>query len=296
MSPLLVNAFRETRLGGRLEAPARRVVQRRRMMKEDGARHLINYRSATFLAGHANKIEAKLLSGDYDRNNLDFCLSVLKPGDHCLDIGANIGVYSVLFGRAVEATGSVHSFEPVSHLRDRLKANVLLNSLDNVEVYSFCLGREQGQLPMRQIKVGSFRAGVSTLVANENVAELGQEAFDTVQVAVRPLDQVIEEAGITRLQLIKMDVEGFESQVLQGARKTFRELRPLLLMEHNQRRLRHLGVDEQIFSRFAHEAGYSFHELRDGGGRPSLVPFAFDRELRTQNIVGLPSEIASGTE
>ena len=267
-----------------------RTVRRSTPLTQPGIQEFVRYEGGLFLAGRANKIEAKLLEGHYDFANISLCRTLVQPGYVCMDIGANLGVYTVLLAKWAGEGGAVHSFEPVDHIRRRLLRHVRINGLSNVTVQAMGVGSEDTTLLMNQIREGEFREGTSTFTDNENVVSMGKEHFNRVEVPVRKLDTYTREQGFTRLDFMKIDIEGFELNCLRGATETLRRFRPIILMEHNQRRLKHLKIDERDFVQVANATRYRFYDLCDYEGKVYLSPFNFDRKLTSGNMVGLPDD------
>lgn len=260
----------------------------RKPMEADVAQ-VVEFRGARIICTPANKLENKLLenAAAYDRPNFNALISLVKEGDICFDIGANIGIYSSVLSRAVGSAGHVHSFEPVRHIRRKLYANLAMNGAKNVTVNHFALGAEAGELPMFQVKEGEFRGGTSTFVRNNNVEKMGEQAFEKEIVKIAALDSYVEEMGIDRVDFMKIDVEGFELNVLKGAVKTLGKFRPPILFEHNQGRLGGLEIKEEDFALLFSELGYSCFETGTLDERLSLVPFGFDRKMRGNNLMAL---------
>lgn len=243
---------------------------------------------ARILTRVSNKIENKLLSGEgYDVSNFEIVNSIVREGAVCFDIGANIGVYSVVFSRLSGSTGEVHSFEPVRHIRRRLEINLALNGARNAVVNDFALGEEVGELEMLQVKEGVFRGGTSTFIRNDNVAEMGDEAFEKEKVRIETLDRYIAEKGVTRIDFMKIDVEGFEIMVLKGARETLSRFKPAILFEHDQERLAYIKRPESELGDFLRELGYVCFEIFMHQGRANLAEFRFDRKIKGNNLLAL---------
>lgn len=140
-------------------------------------------------------------AGLYDFEDMGFLLHFLRPGDLFVDVGANMGSYTVL-ASAVCRTRSI-SFEPVPATYGRLVANCELNSLASLaDCRPFAVGAAHGYVAM----TSGFDAG------NHVISDPDPARMTTKVVA---LDDVLAEPPL----LIKIDVEGFESEVLQGARR-----------------------------------------------------------------------------
>lgn len=142
-----------------------------------------------------------LYCGLHEFEDMAFALHLLRPGDLMVDVGANIGSYSLL----AAATGAhCIAFEPVLSTLRAFEDNIRLNNLmDRIDARRVALGAEPGTV--------AFTADQDT--TNHVVSE-GDAAFPTMDVDVRTLDQSL---GDGRPTLIKIDVEGYEAQVLEGA-------------------------------------------------------------------------------
>ena len=155
------------------------------------------------------------LFGVWDVETTRFLESTLNPGDVFLDIGANCGVMSLV---AAAQKARVYAFEPGPEIYPRLQSNVDNNRLqDVVTVISMGLGNTQGRLNYE---------------ANDHIPGNGILGGDSgPSVEVTTLDQWISTHPLERIDLIKMDVEGMETQVLEGAMDTLRRFRPIVHLE-----------------------------------------------------------------
>jgi FkbM family methyltransferase len=151
-----------------------------------------------FLEGERFVLERELLAG------------MLEPGMHAVDVGANIGYYALIFSAHVGPGGRVTCLEPEPDNLRELEQNVELNGLSYVRVLPFAAGREDTSLRLKR--------GLNGMVSREG----GDEA-----VMVKRLDGL--ELG--RVDFIKIDVEGFECEVLRGATSLIEEHGPSLFIE-----------------------------------------------------------------
>lgn len=261
---------------------------------EAGQTRIIRFRDVHLFASNRNKIEDAILNRrDYDRDNLDLLETMCHAGLTGFDVGANIGIYSLIMSRHFGAEGAVHAFEPVPHIRAKLEANLRLNGLRNVRVNDCALGEKAGTATINAIAPGHYRAGTSSLVENENLARVGRQHFTKLEIAVTSLDTYVAQHGIARVDVVKIDVEGYELFVLQGAERTLKDHRPLILMEHNQRRLQAIDVPESAFRDLFEAAGYVCCEFASERGTVLLDRFRFDRKLRRNNLLCMPAEFAA---
>ena len=140
----------------------------------------------------------------WDFEEMLFLMHLLRPGDLFLDIGANVGGYTILASRVSGAR--TMAFEPVPSTFQELRRNILVNGIERlVEASQLGLGDTQGVLSMT-----ADRGGLNHIVA-------GSWRGATVDVPVRRLDDVLNGSSC---KLIKLDAEGFEMNILRGADKT----------------------------------------------------------------------------
>jgi FkbM family methyltransferase len=146
------------------------------------------------------------LSGIYELAPTELVVAFLEPGDHFVDVGANIGYYTLLAARRVGPAGKVTAFEPYPPVRERLQRNIALNRLENVEIIASCAGEMNGQTYLAAPKHAS-NAGTATMQR--------APAGDSIEVAVVRLDEALPGPPPA---LIKVDVEGNEASVFAGAK------------------------------------------------------------------------------
>lgn len=145
----------------------------------------------------------------------------IKPGDVVLDVGANVGFNSILFGRLVGPSGKVVAFEPAPMTYEALRHHLTVNGLDaTVKAVNAALGDQAGELQF-------FADGLHG--TNHVASEAERGGANTVRVPCLPLDDYCA-ANSIRPTAIKIDTEGFELPVLRGARETIRAAGPKLVI------------------------------------------------------------------
>jgi FkbM family methyltransferase len=152
--------------------------------------------------------------------------SLARPGMTIYDIGANVGFFSVLAAHLVGSGGRVISFEPVPENAEQVRRNAQLNDFRHISVRREALGASHG--------TATFELGAEATTGHLVVGGMPfpkESAGRQVEVPIRVLDAVREGEGLPAPDLIKMDVEGAETLVLQGAARTLRDCRPLLMIE-----------------------------------------------------------------
>lgn len=171
------------------------------------------------------------LYGEFAGDEVDSILALVRPGDHVLDLGANIGFHTLALARTVGAEGRVTSVEPQRYCFQLLCANVTLNQLPQVH----CLRAAVGEAP-----------GTCTVPVHPPTARLNAGATEvSLNPGSGPGDSVplitVDGLGLTRCDLIKIDTEGFEDLVVLGALRTIAACRPALYIEiHDREKLNRL--------------------------------------------------------
>jgi len=217
------------------------------------------------------------VDGRYEPNEMYAMSKLISPGMRVVDVGANAGVFTLIAARLVGATGTVDAFEPSTRDRERLLANVSLNGLSNVKVHAEALGRASGKAVLAV--AGPDHPGHNTIGGFAYSADA--RAYE-LEVDVTSLDDFATAQNLTHLDLLKIDVEGSETAVLQGARETLRRFRPILVVEAYDPSLRQLGTSAAELLELLRAADY---ELKVFGpsGRPE--PLVGDR-LTGVNLLG----------
>lgn len=245
---------------------------------------IVDFRGCKLFAGPDNKIEAALMKGKntYDFNNFNAVSHFVKSGFVCFDIGANIGVYSNVFSFLSGDSNLVHAFEPVRHIRNRLKMNAKLNGYYGLHINDFALGAEESKVEMFQVKEGLFRGGTSTFVYNENIDNMGEECFERSTVDIQTLDQYVSDHGLQCIDFIKIDVESYELHVLQGGKRSIGRFKPTILIEYDHERH---NKDTLALKAFFEDEDYHVFEFRSFGEELVLQPFSFDHQPYNRNLV-----------
>ena len=196
--------------------------------------------------------------GHYEPDIMNLLHRVLSRDAVVLDVGANIGTISLVLHHLVP-DGQVHAFEPSAHNLAHLRANVERNGAQNISVHPFALSDSRGTATL------SYQPGFSGgAFISDHVHE-----YETEVVTTMPLDDWVEEAGLDRLDLMKLDVEGAELQVLAGAERTLARFRSTLdlIVECNPIALQRLHgkTAADLYARLRRLYKGVFH-VRDQGG------------------------------
>ncbi|MHB8898301.1 MAG: FkbM family methyltransferase [Thermoguttaceae bacterium] len=174
------------------------------------------------------------LYGEFSHGEMDLLRQVVQAGQVVLDIGANIGTHTVFFAQAVGPAGLVFAFEPQRVLFQMLCGNLALNGLTNVHARQAAVGQQTGTIRVptpNYASPGNF-GGVSL--------QRHAHGEETPLLTVDQLD-------LPACHLVKIDVEDMEGEVVAGAERTLRRLRPVLYLE-NDRQERSAALIDQLFA------------------------------------------------
>ena len=229
-------------------------------------------------------------SGNYEVAETRFCEQLLRGGDVVIDGGANIGLYSMLFGRLVGESGRVIAFEPDPVNARRLRSNLELNELSFVKVEECALWSEPGHVTLNRFDpaFGAWHSlGTPALEHPFRRGEIARPV-DHVDVQATTLDAYCDAAQIGHIRLLKLDLEGAEPDALAGAVELLdRKAIDTILFEVSLPQLSALrhGFDDAI--RMLREHDYRSYEITDTGslGRAAEGPVS-----RYANYVALPND------
>lgn len=193
--------------------------------------------------------------GSFDKESINQSKKNIKPTDIILDIGANMGSYALPLSKSLNGQGKIYAFEPSEHIFKKLQKNI-----DN-----------NPHLKSKIVPIQAFIQDFSMETPKEVYASWNMEKTierhknhqgvitSTSKAISMSIDQFVEKEQLKQLDFIKIDVDGYEKQVLWGAQKTlenwkpkiFLELCPYILEEH------HTSVEELLT--FLQNFGYEFH-------------------------------------
>ena len=186
--------------------------------------------------------------------------AALRPGDVVIDIGANVGLHTLLAAHLVGPSGRVHAIEASPWICARLRRNLAANGANQVVVHNMAATAEPG--PVQVYLHDPSNLGGTTILASE---ALLHGAAPEAMVDGRPLGDIVPMADIEAARLIKIDVEGAEWLVAQGMAGLLPRLRPdcEILVEARASALTALGGSTEAFIGLFTAAGFIPFELRN---------------------------------
>ena len=171
---------------------------------------------------------------------------LVVPGSVCIDVGANIGLASIPMALKAGEKGCVVAIEPDERIADFLSSNIRLNGLTNVYVVNSAVGDLEGNVSFAQCKADDM----SHVTAGDEQ--------DGLSVTMKTLDSITEK--YSAIHLVKVDVEGFERNVLWGASETLKRT-SLIIIEMSRKNFRRYGYEPAELIRILNSNGFNLYRV-----------------------------------
>jgi FkbM family methyltransferase len=208
---------------------------------------------------------------------------LLAPGMVVVDAGANIGEVSLFAAKRVLPAGHVFSFEPMPELAKRLREHVELNGFTGMEVIERGLADREGKAdlyaPRNPWRDGTMHDGLATLYASADRGGL------VGSISLTTLDAFVNQRGLQRVDILKVDVEGSELPVLRGAREVLAAHRPWVIVEVQEETSAAAGYRQSDILTYLGGLGYRFARIARRG---RLDPLTAESLANFQNVLGIP--------
>lgn len=187
-----------------------------------------------------------------------FARAYVRPGDVVVDVGANLGVYALSIARAIGMSGALHAYEPTPDTAALLEASARDNGLSRLTVVRAAVSARAGE--------ASFFVGDDTELNSLDAPADASRQASAIRVPMVTLDEEASRLGWDRLAFLKVDAEGRELDVLNGAERVLRDLRPAVMFEVR-------AGDAFEFAAAEHLRSMGFELFRLVPGAGALVPF-----------------------
>lgn len=216
----------------------------------------------------------------FETQELNFLSIYLQKGDHFIDIGCNFGLYSLVASKKVGREGKVFAFEPVSKTHERLERNIRLNRIKNITPTKAAISSTSCTMPM-SISLDGHDAW------NSLTKPARGEKFLTEEVKTITLDDFVQENDLhDKIKMIKIDVEGWECEVIKGAIKTLTsELSPVLQVEFSEPALEAAGTSSGNLIKLL--AGFGYKMYKYSGKNNEMVEFEYHGEPLDRNLYAI---------
>ncbi len=226
-------------------------------------------------------LDQELIYNEFEKMERGFVERLLRRNMTVVDAGAHHGLYTLLASKRVGWGGRVIAIEPSPRECERLEKHLRLNRCSNTELVPCALGEYPGEADL--YLVDGFQDWCNSLRP-----PAVDEPVRTVRVSVRRLDDVLAELGVSKVDFIKLDVEGAELSVLHGAMKLLqRESRPAILAEVQDTRTGPWDYAAREIIQFLLRMDYQWFAIAAKG---ALLPISCDQESYEANLVALPVE------
>lgn len=179
------------------------------------------------------QISFSIFSNRFEKKELKILQNIIKPGMVVVDAGANIGLYTLIASELTGKKGKVFSFEPSKETFKRLINNIKLNNSLNVKAFNEGLGDNPNEKLILRQDMGYGDAERYLFSGNEapdieleniNAIKIGEE------IIIDTLDNKLEEMGVKKIDILKIDTEGFEYYILKGAEKVLKNSPDIVIL------------------------------------------------------------------
>lgn len=186
---------------------------------------------------YSDYVEREIANGTYERDYVNTFCQTVREGDTVLDVGANVGYFSLLASRKAGARGVIYAFEPAPKTYGRLLRNLRINQIENVVALELGLSDMEETLRLRIPKENPAEASIASQASSEVLIGT-RYAVNLVEVKLMPFDKFYGERRMRGIDVVKIDVEGSELKVLRGMNMALRsnpnvilfvEISPLLI-------------------------------------------------------------------
>ncbi len=184
----------------------------------------------------------------FKEESRDTLYSLVREGDTIIDIGANIGETLLNFSKLVGSKGFIFSFEPDPRNFEKCARNISLNTFNNLKLFEWGLGDQEGLLAISQID--SRNPGMNRILEKS-------VSTDTKQVRVTTLDNFVAKNNFSKIDLIKIDVEGYEKNVLIGATECIDRFKPTMFIEVDDNNLKKSGSSAKDLLSYVESKSYT---------------------------------------
>lgn len=170
-------------------------------------------------------------TGIFENQSTNLVKRLIKKGDVVLDIGANIGYYTVILSKLVGTQGKVYAFEPTLHYGKFLEQNIKINNIENCTILDYGLSDKEACLA---ICIGESSATLHWVV------DFKPHQIENIKLTT--LDKFVIDNNIDKIDFIKIDIDGHEPAFLRGASEVLSKMKPIILLEVNHENYLHAGV------------------------------------------------------
>jgi FkbM family methyltransferase len=207
-----------------------------------------------YIICYKDSILAKyIFTQKFEQNEIEFIKKYLNEGDVFIDIGSNIGLFSLIGAKYVGKSGKVFSFEPAKRTYQRLIENIKLNNLQNIFALNMAISNIKG---IFKLNISDTKYDAWNSFGKPTAGEIKK----TEDVITTTIDDFVSEYKLNNISLIKIDVEGWEIPVLQGGKELFSSKHaPTLLVEFTDENAKNAGYSCKELYYILKDFGYTLY-------------------------------------
>jgi FkbM family methyltransferase len=218
--------------------------------------------------------------GTYDISLHRFIERHVQPGMYCADVGANMGEVALHMAKCVGSDGRVFAFEPVPHLFRKLTDNVFRNHLQaTIDARQLAVLDKPTTVVIDHPTEDAVNQGLGSIMNSPRTSTSRQTAVEGTS-----LDDFIRREAVPRLDFLKLDIQGAEYLLLDGARETLTRFSPDFVMEISPLDLAPAGLTSRDLMARAEERGYQIYALDDGRIGARLRSAAVADDFAASNV------------
>lgn len=194
--------------------------------------------------------------GYYEKEIIDLFKRLFKKDFYAFDVGANIGTHTLIMSSLAGENGKIIAIEPHPKIFGKLIENLSINRITNIQAL---------QCALSDLSENSILYSFAEGKPNKGISSLGYlcDNANKIKIQCKTLDEIMVEKKLSKLDFIKIDVEGYEYNVLIGAKNSIQKYRPYILFEYDEANWNTLGQDLNSVKRFFSEIYYSLYVIKN---------------------------------
>lgn len=216
----------------------------------------------------ANPHTWDLIQGkDPEKKIKEVFLKNINSGDTVIDVGAHIGEFSLIAAKKIGNKGSVIALEPLAENVEWLKNNLLLNNCQNCLVFPVAVGQKSGSMLLYKKNINA------TMGLLEPVLNL-EKLVPSSEVKVMTIDEILDINKIEKVNMLKIDVEGYEYEVLLGCKESFKQKKiKKILCEIHLDYLKKKQITQNIIYSLFRDNGFVVNEIEKDSNTPHILAY-----------------------
>lgn len=228
------------------------------------------------------------LQGFFEEDTTYALRKLVRPGMTIFDIGANSGCHTMRMAKLTGETGTVVAFEPVSWAQEKLEINMALNNFGNIVLEKMGLSDK----PAKNVEVeiaASWPVRTHNAPPPNRLHPIHKGKLIKAQIDFSTMDNYVNSRKVEKVDLIKIDTDGYELRVLHGGARTLKQFTPILIVEMDQNTLKEKGDTLKDLVSFLERFGYKFYSVENGFRNLNKADILSSKpgKTRSANIVAL---------